>query len=122
MGISISNIMQHSAAFKKSQMASFKKFVNTSKQLKSAALSEQQLIKQDWQTMLEVLQELREPTTPNDESPIQILLNDPEYVAALTEIVELKPGFNNSGHAKEYITAFQKAVWDYMKQRNNSDG
>lgn len=121
MGISISNIVKRSAAFKKSQLANFRKFVDASKTLKAAVKSQQLQAKQDWQTLHKMLSELQGPVQPNGESPIEMLVTDSDYIAALGKVTELQPGFNSSKHSREYIQAFQKAINDYMKQREHAD-
>ena len=121
MSVSIAKMVEQAETFQAKQLAEFKTFVDTSKQLKGALETDQNQAQENWETLTGWVKELAQPVPASGEVPIQALASDARYEDALKSERFLPPGFNQPKESMAYIDEYQKQVDEYLKEQVPKD-
>jgi hypothetical protein len=121
MSISISKIIEKTKNFQEEQLKSFKLFIDTSKQLKSAIKSQKDEAGKDLEDMEKLVTSLSNDIPANDKNPMEILEQDPAYSEALKTERILEAGFNKPKQTEQYMNKRQDKVTKLLNQGDKVD-
>ncbi|AJQ97832.1 hypothetical protein [Gynuella sunshinyii] len=110
MSVSISQIVADANQFEQQQQASFKQFIEVSKQLKGAVVTAADEAQKQWDENCVLVQSVADSSATGQSSVLEILESDSAYVKGLQAVSLLITGFNKPEKTDAYMSGFQKNV------------